>query len=237
VSGARRTSLARAALGAALVAVGAAALGTAAGARPARGEAGRPGVAAPAPVTVDSPPDGGAALAVDTGRSAVRWRGTKFRGRGTHEGTVRLAGGSLALCGGRVCGGRFVLDMRSIAVTDIPAHEPVPRAQLTRHLNGPDFFWTDRHPTATFVLREATRRPDGRYEVAGALTLRGRTQPLAFPATLREEAGGARRVDARLRIDRQRWGVAYRWDPIRNELVDDEIQLELELVFPAAPTP
>ena len=174
------------------------------------------------------------ALPVDLRRSVVRWRGTKFRGRGKHEGTVHLAAGTLALCGARVCGGRFVLDMRSIAVTDIPAHETVARARLTTHLKSPDFFWTERHPTATFVIRQVTPTAGTTHRVAGELTLRGVTRPMSFAATLDEGAGGERRVGSRVRLNRQHWGIEYRYDPIRNEIVDDEIALELELVFPAA---
>jgi polyisoprenoid-binding protein YceI len=177
----------------------------------------------------------GVALPVDLRRSVVRWRGTKFRGRGKHEGTVHLAAGALALCGARVCGGRFALDMRSIAVTDIPAHETEARARLTTHLKSPDFFWTERHPTATFVLRQVTPVAGATHRVSGELTLRGVMRPISFVATLDERAGGERRVDARLRLDRQDWGIRYRYDPIRNEIVDDDIALELELVFPAAP--
>ena len=177
------------------------------------------------------------ALPVDLRRSVVRWRGTKFRGRGKHEGTVHLATGALALCGARVCGGRFVLDMRSIAVTDIPAHETVARARLTNHLNSPDFFWTARHPTATFVLRQVTPAGGATHRVAGELTLRGVTRPISFGATLEERAGGERRVGARLRLNRQHWGIEYRYDPIRDEIVDDDIALELEMVFPAAGAP
>ena len=171
-------------------------------------------------------------LPADVRRSVVRWKGTKFRGRGKHEGTVRLAAGALAVCGARVCGGRFVLDMHSIAVSDIPPHETVPRARLTSHLKSADFFWTARHPTATFVLREAMRDGGGVYRVAGELTLRGVTRPISFPATLEERAGGERRVGARVRIDRRRWGIAYRYDPVRNLLVDDDVHLALEVVFP-----
>ncbi|MEO7522383.1 MAG: hypothetical protein ABIW79_11260, partial [Gemmatimonas sp.] len=80
-------------------------------------------------------------LTVDIRRSVVRWKGTKFRGRGKHEGTVHLASGALSVCGATVCGGTFVLDMRSIAVTDIPVHETVPRTRLANHLNSRDFFW------------------------------------------------------------------------------------------------
>src|SRR6476661_6948252 len=66
-------------------------------------------------------------VALDTGRSVVRWKGTKFRGRGKHEGTLLLTSGFVSMCRTTVCGGRFVLDMRSIAVTDIPVDDEVPR--------------------------------------------------------------------------------------------------------------
>ena len=179
--------------------------------------------AAPSPVT-DS-------LLVDARRSVLRWTGTKFRGRGRHEGTVQVSSGALHLCGERPCGGRFVVDMRTIAVTDIPAHEPVPRERLTRHLLSRDFFWVERFPTATFHLRAVRPTGGARHEVTGALTLRGATRDLVFPATVATRTDSARHVAARFTIDRQRWGIEYRFDPLRNELVDDEIQLELSIVL------
>ena len=173
-----------------------------------------------------------ASLPVDLRRSIVKWKGTKFRGRGKHEGTVSLAAGALAMCGATACGGSFTLDMRSIAVTDIPVSDPIPRNRLTNHLNSRDFFWTERYPTATFTLRQVTPR-GATYRVSGELTLRDVTRPLVFDATVTELPGGERRVVSTLTIDRQHWGIEYRFDPIRNEIVDDEIGLVLELVFAA----
>ena len=184
----------------------------------------------PAPVVEQERPV--STLDADLRRSIVRWKGTKFRGRGKHEGTVSLAAGTLTTCGTGICRGSFTLDMRSIAVTDIPEHEPVPRGRLTTHLNSRDFFWTERYPTATFALRQVTLLRGATYRVSGDLTLRGVTRPLAFDAAVAESAG-ERRVTSALTIDRQHWGIEYRFDPIRNEIVDDEIGLVLELVFPA----
>jgi polyisoprenoid-binding protein YceI len=172
------------------------------------------------------------AYMLDVRRSVVRWKGTKFRGRGKHEGTVGLQAGTLSLCGTAVCRGSFTLDMRSIAVTDIPVDDPIPRNRLTSHLNSRDFFWTERYPTATFMLQQVIQR-GSMYRVTGELTLRGVTRPLSFDATMTESAG-ERRVTSSLTIDRQDWGIEYRFDPIRNEIVDDEIALVLELVFSAA---
>ncbi len=174
-------------------------------------------------------------LVVDLAQSVLRWKGTKFRGRGKHEGTVQLTGGALVLCHGRPCDGYFTIDMRTIAITDIPLSDPVPRERLARHLASEDFFWVERHPTATFRLRDA--RPaapgdDARYTVLGDLALRGVTRDLAFPALLEpRDNGSPPRIRARFTIDRQRWGVEYRFDPVRNELIDDDIHLDLLLVL------
>lgn len=173
----------------------------------------------------------GVPLVLDTARSVVRWTGTKFRGRGKHEGTVQFASGFVSVCGVFACGGRFVLDMRSIAVTDIPVSDEVPRTRLQRHLNSRDFFWTEQYPTATFTLHKVTLLNGDRYRVHGDLLLRGVARPLSFGAQVETLADGGRRILAALVIDRTKWGVEYRFDPIRNELVDDDIALRLELVF------
>jgi len=56
---------------------------------------------------------------LDTTASVVKWKGTKFFGLGKHEGIVRLRHGYVALQGSRPVGARFVVNMRSIEVTDI----------------------------------------------------------------------------------------------------------------------
>nr|MBA2557392.1 YceI family protein [Chloroflexota bacterium] len=187
---------------------------------------------APVPTPEQPQPIGDSAstsLRLDLRRSVVGWRGTKFRGRGEHSGVVRLSAGDVALCGGRVCGGLFIIDMTTIQVTDIPEDQPVPRNRLTNHLKSRDFFWSDRHPTATFKLRSATETAPGTLQVAGDLTIRDVTRSIAFPATITGPLHRPQRIEARFQIDRQDWGISYRFDPIRNEMVDDEVDFHLML--------
>lgn len=186
------------------------------------------------PAARAAPPDGDAlsdaVLCVDTARSTVRWRGTKIGG--SHEGVVRLAGGELRLREGRVAGGEVTVDMRTIAVTDIPPHEVEARRQLRSHLAHEEFFAVDRFPSARFVLARAEPGDDGRFRVSGELTLRDSTHRIAFPATapvLRDDEVRAR---AAFGIDRQRWGVDFdgRTSMLREAIVHDVIRLELVLV-------
>jgi len=184
-----------------------------------------------------------AILPIDVAESVVRWKGTKFRGRRSHEGIVRLASGTLRRCGPSVCGGTFEIDMTTIDVTDIPLTDPVPRKRLIEHLKSDDFFSTSRYPRAQFVLNAVTARPANsstagttQYAVSGTLTLRATTQPVQFPATV-TACGSAMCIDAAVMIDRSRWGITYRWDPIRNEIVDDSIAIGLHIVVPASVAP
>lgn len=170
-------------------------------------------------------------LRLDPARSVIRWRGTKFRGRGKHEGTVRLAAGYLLAQGRSVRGGAFRIDMNAIEVTDIPESDPIPRRRLRDHLRSDHFFATDRYPAADFRLRRVTPAGPGSYDVVGDLTLRGQTHPVRFAARATPLPGGGLRATAQLAIDRQRWGVAYRGTSLGEMVVDDTVHLGLDLVF------
>ena len=170
-----------------------------------------------------------AVVPVDTAATLVRWKGTKFRGRGKHEGTVRVADGHVEVCDGTLAGGTFTVDMQTIAVTDIPAHEPVPRRRLTDHLRSDDFFAVEAYPTARLEIASVTPVGGDSVRVEGPLMLRGRTRQIAFDAHLGEVSPEAVRVDARFGIDRQLWGVAYRGSELTNDLVDDVVVLDIHL--------
>lgn len=198
----------------------------------------------PAAVSAHAPPDW-AEYDVDLARSYVSWTGTKFRGRGKHEGIVRIRSGRLGPCTLTRCRGRFTLDMHNLEITDIPASDPVPRRRLLEHLRSRDFFWTERYPLATFLLvdtRPAPRAGSGAIpaandsntlHVTGELTLRGVTRSLTFSARVDDRGAGELHIRADVVIDRQQWGVSYRFDPIRNEIVDDDITLGIVLVATA----
>lgn len=187
-------------------------------------------------VSVGPVQPGATQVPIDIERSTLQWRGTKLRGRGSHSGEVRLAEGHLLQCGSVICGGRFVVDMTTIQVTDIPVTDPVPRQDLTDHLKSRDFFWSEQFPTAEFVLTKVQERGPGRYRVIGRLRIRDVTRTITFVASGRGAAPRAgvplvipSVIEASFRIDRQEWGITYRFDPIRDAIVDDEVEFRLSL--------
>lgn len=175
-------------------------------------------------------------LRIDAAKSVVTWKGTKFGGRGSHEGIVPLLRGVLSQCGTAICGGQFDLDMTGIQVTDIPVSDPIPRNGLTEHLKSADFFYSSKYPTARFAIQDLREdNSAGGYIVTGQLTLRDATESIRFPATV-APCGPATCVDATVSIDRRRWGISYRFDPIRNLIVDDMILITLHVVVPGRHT-
>lgn len=169
-------------------------------------------------------------LILDREQSTVRWKGTKFFGLGKHEGTVRFAGGALCVQAGEVVSGWFEVDLRTLQVTDIPEHEPVPRKRLRDHLLGPDFFHTAEHPVARFIVRNVAEERRGLYRIGGSLTIRGRTHPVTFYARVPRLTQASVRAEARLEVDRHQYGVSYRGSTIRDDLVDDTFWLDLAIV-------
>lgn len=173
---------------------------------------------------------------IDTARSVVRWRGTKFGGRGAHAGALRVRQGVLRYDRGKaeIDGGFIELDMRSLAVTDMPLAETDASRKLTTHLMAADFFDVTRYPSARFEIDRVRHHGGNLARLDGRLTMRGVTRPFGFEATIWSFEPTRLHATARATLDRQQWGIAYRGSRLTNDLVDDTIHLEFDIVAQVA---
>lgn len=170
-------------------------------------------------------------VCVDTARSLIRWRGTEVAGGG-HEGVVRLSRGYVQLRDAKVIGGQFTVDMRTIAITDIPGREVEARRRLRSHLAHEEFLGVDRFPVARFVITRVQAGEHDIYTVAGNLAIRDSIHNVAFEAMAPVVTPRAVWATADFGIDRQLWGIDFdgRTSALRNAIVRDLIQLEVTLV-------
>lgn len=184
----------------------------------------------------------GDSFKVDPAASKIEWIGTKVSGY--HQGEIVIRSGSLDVKDSTITGGNFVLDMKSIKITN--GDDTAANNKLRGHLLSPDFFDTEAHPEATFavtsvqpftgsVVDSADKRQEGisKYKVAnpthkisGNLTIKGITKNIEFPALV-TVTGTSVDALAKFNIDRKLWNIVYPGKP--NDLIRDEIHLGIAL--------
>ena len=77
-----------------------------------------------------------------------------------------------------------------------------------KHLRSADFFDSDTHPDITFTVNQA--QPSGQgVTVSGSLTVRDRTKPVTFDATVSAVSDGEIALDAEVPVDRSDFGLIW----------------------------
>lgn len=158
-------------------------------------------------------------IKINSLRSKAYWKGTKLHGSGSHEGTLEFLTGTIHTKNGKLTGGKFQINMKSLRVTDIPAHETIPLNALTNHLH--EEFDIATYPTATLVITSATEK-----QINGKLTIMGKVASVSFPYTITPNG-----YIANLEISRKRWGIGAKANWLAKRLVDDTILLKVVLVI------
>jgi len=115
---------------------------------------------------------------------------------------------------------------------------------LSAHLQSPDFFDAERHPELRFAADDISLDGDGKVAVAGPLTIKGITRPVAVTGTVTApiaDAYGNDRIGLNLTtsVDRTDFGVDWN-QPLPNgdpSLANDvTILAELQFVKPGGET-
>jgi polyisoprenoid-binding protein YceI len=161
---------------------------------------------------------------VDEKNSKLSWLAKKVTGE--HSGNVKVTGGSLVLDNNVLKGGSFDIDTRTISVTDIT--DPEANGKLLGHLKSDDFFAVEKFPAAKFVITSAKPTGAGKYDVKGKLTIKGITNDVAFPATVKTE-GNTVLADAKITIDRTKYGIKFRSKNFFENLGDKTIYDDFDL--------
>jgi polyisoprenoid-binding protein YceI len=176
-------------------------------------------------------PAKGRVFKADITQSELTWHAKKVTGE--HFGTIALKSGSLTVDKNKVTGGKFVIDMSAITVTDIKDAEY--NGKLVGHLKSDDFFSVEKYPAATFeikalapIAKAAAGQPN--YKVNGLLTIKGITKPVQFPATITVKDGVAT-AKADVTINRTQYDVKYGSNSFFDNLGDKAIYDDFKVSF------
>ena len=162
---------------------------------------------------------------IDPGKSKIVWKGYKFTG--SHEGTVALKSGALVFDGEKLVGGEAVIDMTTIASTDLRGDS---KSKLDGHLKSDDFFGIAKYPTAALKITNVKTTGKNSYKVAGNLTIKGKTHPINFDMSIYGS-----KANATLKIDRSKYDIRYGsgsfFDNLGDKVIYDEFDLVVDLQF------
>jgi polyisoprenoid-binding protein YceI len=152
-------------------------------------------------------------------QSNIDWVGKKVTG--AHNGTIAIKEGEIVLNGGKLTGGKFIIDTASIKILDVT--DPATNAQFAGHLASDDFFSIDKYPEATLEITSVTGN-----HVEGNLTIKGITHPVGFDIVinLNEQQLTA---TGKLVIDRTKYGIKFRSGNFFKDLGDTLIYNDFEL--------
>ena len=156
--------------------------------------------------------------------SSIKWVGEKLTG--SHEGTISLKDGYFEMNNGKITGGEFTVDMKSINVTDLKAGKG--KEKLEGHLNSDDFFGVDAYPTANFKMSTVVEKSQGLYGVAGQMTIKGKTNPIAFDLNLKGNSATTTLVIDRSKYD-IRYGSGSFFDNLGDKTIYDDFTLNITL--------
>ena len=151
---------------------------------------------------------------VDLAKSTVTWEGKKFSG--AHNGTVALSAGSLGFNGKKLVQGGFTTNMTTIKDAD-------GSAKLEGHLKADDFFGVEKYPAANFVIKKI-EGAGADLKITGDLTIKGKTNPISFPAKLTWNADKTvTAIAEKITIDRTKYGIEYKSKSIFASIGDNFI--------------
>ncbi|MBO0936225.1 YceI family protein [Fibrella sp. HMF5335] len=166
---------------------------------------------------------------VDASKSTLVWNGKKVTGE--HSGNIKVKDGAFVVDGNKVTGGEFTFDMNSITDTDIA--DATYNAKLIGHLKGDDFFSTAKHPTSTFKITKVAPKGGDQYDVTGNMTIKGITNAITFPATVKVTPAGIS-ADGKATIDRTKFDIRYGsksfFESIGDKAIHDDFTVEMKLV-------
>lgn len=174
---------------------------------------------------------------LNKGQSQFIWQASRLSPANyINKGTIEFKAGEFILNESKITAGYFIFDMASLKVIEMNIADS--KIDLTNHLKSKDFLAVDDYPLAEIIIKEGvlSDKDDAGllYEIKADLTIKGITQEIDFLAmlyTLNEKA----KVDASLSIDRTLWNIRYGsanfFDLLADQTINDEVKIDINLVF------
>lgn len=165
-------------------------------------------------------------VTLDTEKSVVYWLGSSFLGFNNHHGTVKFIDGNVLITNDKISGGKFTIDMNSIANLDGGYNKG-----LVDHLKNQDFFHVFLYPTAILTIKEVIYKDKTHARMKADLTIKNTTKPVEFVAELNYER---KELTTEFTINRTNWNIVYATrfvTNVKDKMLSEDIKFKVQLQF------
>jgi len=152
-----------------------------------------------------------AALIVNTEKSRVDWVASKKSD--FHTGIFPIKSGQVMVNGGKLTGGKFVLDLANLKATDAGGGD-----RLTNHLKSDAFFDVAKFGEATYEITGVNYTSPNTADVSGNLTVKGVSVPVKLTALIRNSDDKGFFAQAFINLDRTLVGINYGPGMVSNDV-------------------
>ena len=160
---------------------------------------------------------------INVSESSIHWLGEKITGQ--HEGNINLLSGSLIIENGSLIGGDFVVDMNSIAPTDLKGESA---KKLEGSLKSEEWFDVGKHAQAKLVFTSVVSQDEGLYNVTGDFTIKGKTNPATFELQVNDLEATAKVI-----IDRTLYNILHGstsfFDNPKDKMINNYFEIDVSL--------
>ena len=175
------------------------------------------------------PAEGAQTYTVNSG--TVFWSAQRAIGS-THNGAINVSSGELQVNYGQLVGGRIVMDMPSIEVTNMDDRSE--KATLESHLKDKDFFEVKKYPEATFKITEILPSTQAAFNwvIRGDLTIKDHTRPVNIPVRMSIAEDKLLAESTTFVINRTKWGINFRSGILgtaKDKMIQDVVSLSFTL--------
>lgn len=162
---------------------------------------------------------------IDLDESEISWRGTKLLKTSGHNGIIKLKDGYLTFKDGSLTGGKIIVDMNTISITDFSNYSEEDMKRLSNHLKKKEFNVAE-YPEAIFEITAVDYLKEGDLLVKGRMSIKDITKNISVPAVISQSGN---KFHAGLSLNRLDYNIGIDGNLLEKNLVDDEFQLKIEL--------
>ncbi len=161
--------------------------------------------------------------------SEIHWWGHKIVKTvpTSYTGTLALKSGKFNFDKTVLVDGEFVIDMRSLTVSDLGGDDQI---KLTNELKGTNFFEVKKYPTAYFHLKKIIPLANSEYNstIIGDITIKGIRKTISFPANAHITQFTVEIESSRFSINRRDFKIVYQ-NAIKDYFIKDEMDIQFKI--------